>query len=171
MEYAIIILAMAILARLSGMNLPRFVPAFLPEFLFGACFGATIFVTSGNWWLATIAGIWSYAWMETGHGTVLQWGDKPWEAIGRKQFLTPVVDYLAKVFRFQKGSKDYCIMFMGIKGLLIGLPVAPIGLTLMVFWPLAYDIGHRFKSHAMKEFMSGAFAGWVVTVYLLTHIQ
>ena len=46
---------------------------------------------------------------------------------------------------------------MGLKGLLIGLPLAPYGLALAVLWPASYYIGRK----GWNEVLSGASAGLV----------
>lgn len=158
---------MAITARQSGgglgaQYLPRWL-TWLPELFFAAGFGLAAF-QYGGLAAAVIATAWSYIWMQTGHGTVLQWGRDPSQAEGRTQTLTPVVNWLAERFGFTLGDVNYCRLFMAVKGFLIGLPVG--GLPLAILWPLAYEIGVRVKRHEVSELLSGAFAGFSIVLFM-----
>lgn len=173
MLYILIIAYMAFFSRMAGGGfgakyLDRFKLTWLPELFFAAGFGLAAYQYSG--WIGVVPTMaWSYLWMQTGHGTVLHWGKEPWKATGeRKQFLTPVVNWLAGRLGFEIGGVNYCRLFMAVKGFLIGLPVG--GMPLAVLWPLGYEIGQRFKSHAVKELVSGAGAGLAICIfiYLLT---
>lgn len=166
MLYILIVVYMAVTARMSGggigaQYLDRFKITWLPEVFFALPFGFALSQVVGPWgWLAAV---WSYLWMQTGHGTVLQWGRDPVQAFGRIQTLTPVVDWLAKRLGLQLGKIGYCRLFMAVKGFLIGLPVG--GLPLAILWPLAYEIGVRAKKHEVSELLSGAFAGVSIIIF------
>lgn len=164
----VLLMIMAVLARASGggiWSLPNSLSR-LPEIAFSAVFGLAVFSLFGGA-AGLIAWIWSYAWMETGHGTAFHMGDRPQDAQGgRKQFLSPVVDAACEARGWPLGGWQYCWLFMGLKGALIGLPVAPAGLLLAFLWPASYWIGRKFKSGALCEFLSGACAGFVIWVYL-----
>lgn len=159
---------MAILARASGggiVKLPSML-GWLPEATFGLSFGFAVFLYHGTL-LGLLAGAWSYIWMQTGHGTAFSMGERPQDAqSGRKQFLSPVVDWVCAKLRQPLGGAFYCWLFMGLKGLLIGLPVAPAGLLLGILWPLAYFIGRKVKISALCELLSGACAGLVIWLHL-----
>lgn len=127
-----------------------------PELLFGAMIGLFAFLVYGlPWFWGLLISAWSYACMETSHGTILQWGDNPDEARGERQHrLTPLVDLLARKFDFEKGGKNYCRLFMSVKGFLIGLPLG--GLPLAVLWPLCYEVSHKeMRSTLLAEFICG----------------
>lgn len=168
MMNAFIIAYMAITARQSGgglgaQYLPRWL-TWLPEVFFAAGFGFAAF-QYGGWIAAALATAWSYIWMQTGHGTVLQWGRDPSQAAGRTQTLTPYVNVFALALNLPVGGVGYCRLFMAVKGFLIGLPVG--GLPLAVLWPLAYEIGVRVKRHEVSELLSGAFSGISIVAFLL----
>lgn len=160
---------MSVLSRLAGGGLfaPK-LPAWLPEILFGAAIGFAAGLLWDNGWAALLSWAWAYIWMQTGHGTVLQWGSRPEEAQGeRKQFLTAPVHWIAKHLNLEIGGRAYCWLFMGLKGLLIGLPLFPFGLPLAILWPLSYEIGARIpKSDGLKEYLSGGAAGLLLGVAL-----
>ena len=153
---------MSITSRMSGGGLgAKYLWKCLPEILFAIPFVCFIYNTTGSLLLSVLAGLWSFFWMETGHGTVLQWGDNPRDAQGeRKQFLTPFVNYLSKKIGLEIGGRGYCRLFMAVKGFLIGLPVG--GLLLAILWPLAYEIGHKLKLHYLSELLAGAGAGMAI---------
>jgi len=160
----------------------------LPEILFAAPFGVTLGVLTGEWWLGVLGWAWSFLWMETGHGVVLPWGQpipdgefKDELIGGRKQTLTPVVNFLAQQFGISTDRPDgiysvgYCRLFMAVKGFLIGLPAG--GLLLVVLWPACYEVGARLRGrtlpidpHALTECLTGAVAAvtigltWVVII-------
>jgi len=147
----------------------------LPEILFGAAFGAAFYIVTG-WALAALAcAIWSYLWMETGHGPVLQWGRNPAAAQGtRRQRLTPLVNAMCKGISipvtkkksiqihglgYEIGGVEYCRLFMAVKGFLIALPVG--GILNAFLWPACYEIGNgRLKEQEISELFSG-FAAFV----------
>lgn len=188
-----IIVYMSGTSRLSGMRwdiLDRYKITWLPELFFAAGFGVAAFMllsaTVGisltipfvlefslvlsNYFIGVLSTVWSYLWMQTGHGAILHWGMEKIRDPNRTQHLTPTVDKIAKVFKIEKNSTNYCRLFMGVKGFLIGLPVG--GIVLFFLWPLAYEIGARlrgkvpFDPHALAEFLAGAFAGIAIIIAL-----
>lgn len=168
MIYATIIAIMTILARMAGggFGADRFKLAMIPEVLFGACFGVAYYMAFDSLILSTIVTVWSYLWMETGHGTVLHWGANPSAATGeRRQRLTPVVEWLSDRLGLRYGGIGYCRLFMALKGFLIGLPVG--GIPLAILWPLAYETKLYHKNHAITEMLSGAFAGISICLFLM----
>lgn len=149
----------------------------LPEVLFGIPFGLTLFMLTDSTVLGVLGWVWSYAWMETGHGIWLRYGEPlPASDATRRQRLSPVVDWLADRFGIQKTLSDgfsptnaYCWLAFGLKGLLIGLPAG--GVLLAVFWPFCYQVGTwlrrrgvPFDPHAFAECLTGVFAA--VTIAL-----
>lgn len=157
----LIIPYMALMARLSGGGyFADKIPKPLPEILFGAGFGFFYWQIFDNTTAAALALVWSFAWMETGHGSVLKWEGRG----NRRQFLTPIVDFIYSALPAAlKGGKNYCRLFMAVKGFLIGLPVG--GVLLAILWPLAYEIGHRLRRHEVSELLSGVFAGASILVF------
>lgn len=174
MEFLIIPI-MAILGRMEGGGFfsPKLADMglkFLPCLLFAAPFG---FLTD-NLLLSVLIILYSFFAKNMGHGVALLWGDKvPESEIGRKQSLSPLVDYAAKVYGIQKyqddgysPTKNYCRLFMAVKGFFIGLPLLPFGFSMVILQPLAYEIGVRVKSHATSEYLAGGFAGFVLWAVL-----
>lgn len=163
----IITAIMAVLSRLSGGGLfASKLPARLPEILFSLPFGYVLVMHTGNMYWGLAAWLWSYIWMETGHGTAFHMGLKPEVAqSGRKQALSAVIDPVCSVLGYPLGGKLYCWLFMGLKGMLIGLPVAPFGFTLAFLWPFGYWLGRIMGNrHGEIEWISGIFSG--VIIYL-----
>lgn len=171
-----LIVIMAILARQSGGGLgAKYLPrslTWLPEALFAVPIGyagavGMMHMTDADFpppIAFAAACVWSYLWMQTGHGTVLQWGSDPSKAVGRAQTLTPVINWIAARLGLTVGDVGYCRLFMAVKGFLIGLPAG--GLPLAFLWPLAYEIGVRLRRHEVSELLSGAFAGALVSTVL-----
>lgn len=147
----------AILARIAGAGAW---PRHTAELLFGIAI--TYPLHAYGIWAWVFAALWSFAWMETGHGTAFHMGQRPDIAIkGRKQFLSPVVDRICSLMNKPLGGSFYCWLFMGLKGLLIGLPLGLAGCALTVLWPLSYWIGRKVNNGALCELLSGACAGAV----------
>lgn len=147
--------------------------SFLPELLFGVLLGAAVYFNGHALIWSFACAAWSYAWLESGHGTALHMGDLPSTAMnGRKQFLSPVVDLLTCAAGQGLGSRFYCWTLFSIKGALIGAPLGLYGLMLAVLWPLSYQLGQLFSRNwlwfgsAFKEFLSGACAGFVIFLYV-----
>ncbi|MCZ6898071.1 MAG: hypothetical protein O7D95_05110, partial [Betaproteobacteria bacterium] len=60
-------------------------------------------------------------------------------------------------------SKNYARLFMAVKGFLIGLPVG--GFTMMILWPLGYEIGNKAGKHWLSETLAGAGAGLSIILF------
>lgn len=158
---------MAFLARASGggIKLPAAV-AWAPEALFALVIGIVAYKIHGPVW-GCIGAATSYIFMQTGHGIAYHMGRNPKSAQGlRKQTLSIIVDPICKALGWTLGERPYCYLFMGLKGLGIGLAVAPWGLLMALLWPLAYDIG-RIRNNETAEFLSGAAMGGVLWLALL----
>jgi hypothetical protein len=147
----------------------------LPEALICIALGAAVGVEAADqfnhalWGLLSMpAAGWVYAWVQTGHGTAYHMGRTPASAQGeRKQTLSIVVDPVCKWLGWTLGERPYCYLFMGLKGLLIGLPLFPLGLIMAVLWPVAYDLG-RIKNNETAEWLSCGLLGLVLAIYILT---
>lgn len=173
MTSLLFILLMAFLARASGGGWPapwlseKIKWDGLPELLFGLAFGIALYIVSGSVWCGLAVWIWSYAWMETGHGDVLQWG-RYRNATRETHTLSPLVEFITDRLGFQCADKNYCRVYMAVKGFLIGLPVG--GILLAVLWPLAYEINRgREKENlydGLDEMLSGAFAGISILTFV-----
>lgn len=167
---------MAAMARASGggLNVTK-LPIWcnrVPELLFALPFGYAAFVASGSVWCGLACWLWSFIAMELGHGNAYHMGAKQHDFPDRRQTLDYLVwplchaiewaAHLAgKKLEIAPRSAIYCWVFMGLKGLLIGLPAYPFGIALAVLWPLAYWISFVIlkKDSAPAEWISGASAG------------
>lgn len=158
---------MAFLARLSGGGL--FAPKIwsrLPELCFAIPFGVYAGMEYG-WYWGVMAWVWSFFAMEMGHGTF--YGMQGYNDHNRESE-NPRIQTLEKVFRpiyTALGGNIYHPAYswvgMGLKGLLIGLPIAPWGLLLAFLWPVSYWIGHRIERNpAVAEWVSGMMSGMVL---------
>lgn len=180
LEILLPILSMSVLARMSGggiLPLPRALQR-LPEVLFAGGISGGVYALHASLPLSLLALVWSYWWMETGHGTAFTMGRHPETAQSdRKQFLSPVIDPICRAVGAPLGGSFYCWLFMGLKGLLIGLPCFPFGLLLAWLWPLGYEIGWTTRDHfpeitkkvaptEIGEYLTGYFAGIVVLLCL-----
>jgi hypothetical protein len=170
------IILMSILGRMSGggiVSLPRSLSR-LPELLFAGGISVGVYALHASLPLALLALVWSFFWMETGHGTAYSMGRKPALALSlRKQFLSRIVDPICLRLRAPLGGSFYCWLFMGLKGFLIGLPAFPFGLLLAVAWPAGYELGWRLKGKTrlipteIGEYATAAAAGVVVSLCLI----
>jgi len=175
------IFVMACLARMSGGWNPFKIPdklSFIPEALFGLCIGLAVWYNYGPSfiWLGFLSFVWSYAWMETGHGTALTMGMDPSIAkSGRTQTLSPVVDWICNKIGAKLGGFVYSWIFFAVKGFLIGVPLFPYGILLGLFWPMGYTLGaivqhilpekYRYVGGSVKELASGACAGYCIYLF------
>ena len=125
----------------------------VPEILFSIPFGF-----AGGHFLWAVSSFFAF---ETGHGTVMHMGENPNQG-DRRQFIDRFIYWLP----IKKFEKLYCWIFMGIKGLWIGLPCGLYGLSLAVLWPLSYEIAVRFKKNEIAEWLTGIFAGIVCALSL-----
>ncbi len=171
MIYLAIILYMGIMSGYAGGSLPhadkldKLHLTWLPELLFALPFGLVWWPVLSGWSLS-FAGLsigWSYIWMQTGHANALPWG-KGGHDPDRTNTLSPVVKWLSDRLCVEYYSTNYARLFMAVKGCLIGLPVG--GLTLLIGWPLGYEIGSRAGNHAVAEVAAGCFAGCGVSLAL-----
>lgn len=163
---------MMLVARLAGGGYiaPR-LPAPLPEIVFGLTFGVAAFMWMGNPYLAFAGAVWSYAWMETGHGNAYHMGFHQYKYPPRHQTLDFVVLPICRLFGWESRSPQYCWLFMGLKGLLIGASLGWYGLPLAILWPLSYWISYKFTdSSELAEHLSGACAGLLVALTFLSYL-
>jgi hypothetical protein len=147
----------------------------LPEVMFALPFGYCAWLLCQGWFnlelwysvgVSLFAVAWSYIWMQTGHANALPWGDGGHNP-KRSNTLSPLVKLLAMIFGIKFYSRNYARLFMAVKGFLIGLPIG--GIPMIIAWPLGYEIGNKVKLHVVSEFLSGAFAGVSVLVFLFLY--
>jgi len=149
------------------------VPEIVFAIHFGVCAQYLAWMVFPIWYVPYIAYFvattWSYAFMEIGHkniyhdGTLLQptWQDTPGslERYSGMHYLLPKVGITPR-------SKWYCRIGMGLKWGLIGLPIFPFGLALIVLGPIAYAIAFRTLKirwdSSPAEYLQGEFSAWVI---------
>jgi hypothetical protein len=171
MRFLIFVLWQSVFSRMAGGGIWPKRPFGFAEVMFALPFGITHFPE----WYALIAVAWSYAWMQTGHGTAFLMGyGKNIAATGRKQTLSRVIDPICRLFRQPLGGSFYCWSFMGLKGLLIHMPLGLMALPAAVLWPCSYYIGHRIASKhgydggVIAELLAGASSGLCIGIFYLT---
>lgn len=136
----------------------------VPEALMTLPFGLVHFdftwfgILKGTFWWAV-----AYAGLQTSTGPALQWGENPADGMARPRRISPLVNWISDRLGFRRGDVNYCRAWMAVKGFLIGLPAG--GVVLAVLWPLAYEAGHRLKSHLLTELLSGLAAAVALTVW------
>lgn len=117
----------------------------------------------------------TYFALEAGHGTAFKMGKDPATAqSGRKQDLSFFIDPICKLIRAPLGGLVYCWLFMGLKGLLIGLSLFPAGLSLAILWPGGYQIGSLAIGTKIKpvgtelaEHLTGFAFGLILVLHLV----
>jgi hypothetical protein len=160
-----IVLVMALLARAagSGWKINAFASA-----AFGLPFAAAVYHATGYPLLAIAAWGWAWVMFNTGHGNAYHMGFEEHSYADRPQTLDKLVRPVTNQLGLKPRSAGYCWAFMGLKGLLIGLPLLPFGVLLAVTWPLSYYLSFRFtKSSELAECLSGASAGAVICLLLI----
>jgi len=160
---------MACISRLCGWGgMPKKLSG-LPEIVFGAVIGAAVFYHTGNPIAGLLSWIWSWLWMETGHGNAYHDGTEKDAFPDRFQApIDYVVRPICKLLKWDIRGTAYCRLFMAIKGLVIGLPLFPYGLALAPLWAASYAISFRvLKRGSMPaEWLSGAAAGVCIALYI-----
>lgn len=135
----------------------------VPEILFAAPFGMAAWQASGSVWCGLASWVWSYLAMETGHGNAYHMGFTEKNFPDRWQTLDYIVRPITSRLGFAPRSAGYCWVFMGLKGLFIGLPAGLPGLALAVLWPASYYASFRFtRSSELAEWLSGGSAGLLI---------
>lgn len=173
-----------IMARMAGgglgaHHLDKFKITWLPELIFSIPFGvafgyATTLLNIPEYssiGLGILGMAWTYIWMQSATAPGIHWGKGAYNP-NRTSTLKPFVDFLNTMSirkwkigpRYDPSTAAYCRLYMGVKGFLIGLPVG--GFPLAILWPLSYEIGNRFNSHALAEFLSGIGAGIAIAIFV-----
>ncbi len=123
-----------------------------------------------GWWAIPLAIGPAYG-ISTGHGRFFAMNganinDTNPEAIERYFALW----FWQKVLKRDITERAYSWLCMAIKGVMIGLPILPLGLVLALYWPASYQFSMRVtNSTALAEWLSTTFAGiamWYIVLYL-----
>jgi hypothetical protein len=157
---------MAGLSRLCGWGGAPKALSGVPKILWGLAIAIAVAYHTDSALFFLIAWVWSWFFMKAGHGNAYHDGTE--KDAFPDRFQKPI-DYVARpvcnLLKWEIRGTAYCRLFMGFKGLMIGLPLFPFGLALAVAWPLAYAISFRvLKQKSMPaEWMSGAAAGLAIS--------
>lgn len=146
-----------------------------PELAYGAVFGLACYSIYGNFWLSLVAFVVSWRAMELGHGTFYDM--QGWKgADGPPHFGTPekprmqTLDYvllpLFKRLKLNPRRPAYSWVAMGIKGLLIALPLGPFVALNAVLFPASYAITRHYwpSKPELAEWTAGACAGVLIAM-------
>lgn len=166
---SLIIPYMAIASRMSGGGLGASkVWSRLPELLLSLPLGYCAYATTDKWYLGVIGFIVSFFAMELGHGTAYKMTGYDDFGKGRMQTLDKVLQPFYVNLGGNLKSPLYSWLFMGIKGLLIGLAAFPFGLLLAILWPLSYWLGQVVEelNEPVAGYLSGMFAGLLIVLSL-----
>jgi len=166
MELLIIPIYMAICAAWAGGSLwpsqyLKGIFANVPELLFVLPFAYALYPLIGWWSLLALP--WAYIWMQTGHANALPWGDGNHNP-DRENTLSPLVKWICDKFDIIYYTKQFCWVFMMVKGFLISLPIGGIG---FFGWALGYDLGHKTGRHVYSELLSGLFMGASIALFMV----
>lgn len=156
--------AMAVLSAWSGGSLwpSQYLPpklTWLPEAAFAVCIGYALYPIIGLYVLIAIA--WSYAWQQSSPAPALFWGDLNHYNPDKKSTLKPLVDFISP---WHPSTVAYCRLYIGIKGLLLTLPIGGLGI---ITHPIGYEIGNRMKNHTVSELLSGAGVGLNIWLFMI----
>lgn len=184
MEYLwfLLIPVMAILSRASGSD-GRFGTLWtswsgFPELAYGIVFANACYLLTHNWWLALILGVVSWRGMELGHGTFYDmqgWrgADGPPHFGSKDKPRMQGIDYIVlPVFRalgVDPRQPAYSWAAMGIKGLVIGLPLLAFAPLQSMLFVSAYAINRKWMPARpeLAEWTAGAAAGFVIALALI----
>ncbi len=131
----------------------------------GILFAAGNYIIWQNLTLAIIFGALSVLALSTGHGRFF--------GMKGANIADPNPEWVEKniaayVYKGDITKPLYSWICMGIKGLGIGLAIAPYGLLLAIAWPLSYAMSIKyFNDTAPAEYISFAFAGLALVSVIL----
>ena len=165
----LIIPIMGVLSAWSGgslwpsQHLPKRL-TWLPEAAFALVCASPYLWLPGYWWLTFFpVALWVYAWQQSSPAPALHWGTEHYNP-DKESTLKPFVDAISP---WHPSTKNYCRLYIAIKGLLITLPVGGLGL---IGYPLAYELGNRTKNHAISEGLAGASAGLSAYLFMILSV-
>lgn len=159
-SFLIPLIASLITRTHGGGLIPKF-PKSILKVMFGAMFGIACFLLTGNVFISALGALVSSFSYALGHGTF--YGMKGYESsnLERIEKIEYVVRPIFKFLKLNIYSSLYSWICMGIKGLLIGLPLLYLAPLMAVLWPTAYWIGRivEDENNEVAEYLSGLFAG------------
>lgn len=133
----------------------------LAKLWLGGIIGVANFLLFDTWLITILSIIVTISAFSTGHGRVwLMQGIQP-----PKQ----EPELLETLFgSFWKGKIDqpaYSWFIMGLKGLFIALPIAPLGFLVYFLWPLSYYISFKYyKTNEIAEWLSCGIVGFLAAI-------
>lgn len=120
---------------------------------------AANYATFGIWWLALSGGVLSAYGFATGHGRFY--------AMNGANLADPNPEWIERIFgwmyRGDITKPAYSWFCMGIKGLLVGVATAPLGLLLAIVYPAAYWFSFKVMKNESEsaEWISVGAAGFL----------
>lgn len=187
LSYLLLIPVAAALGRMSGDDLKserakRWGVGNIPEALFGLLLGWVSYQLHGHAWLACALSVVAWRGMELGHGNAFHMGVSQHSFPDRWQTLDylvwPLCLFISWLLHIagkppiERRDAAYCWIFMGTKGLIIGLALGWGAPALAILWPLAYWINFvklRKTDTPLAEWLSAGFAGAVAAALLIAH--
>lgn len=158
------LVAMAFVTRGIGKGV---LPSPYGETLFAVPFGVVYGVVMGDWY--ALFGPVSTTGIQLGHSNIYHMGteefDFPYQPDLIDRIIKPVTDLLG----FAPRSTPYCWFGMAVKGLVIGIAAAPVGLLIVPLWPICYWLSFVvLKKHSVfAEWASGPVCGCVLILSLI----
>lgn len=134
--------------------------------LFFTVFAAANYQLLQNLYLAIALGTLSVAALSTGHGRFYGMAGAT-EGDNSPEWIEKYI--MSWAYKGDIHKPLYSYICMGIKGLGIGLAIAPYGLALAITWPIAYKLALKyFDDTAYAEYATGATAALAI-IYAITN--
>lgn len=169
MWISFIVLWQAFLARLSGGGMfAKHLWSALPEVIFSVPYAliGVLLVYQISPIFIPLCFIFTWRMMELGHGTFYDmegYRDYP-DDPKRKQTLEYITRPIYKLFSNDIRKPAYSWLCMGLKGLLIGLPLGWFAIPHAILWPSAYWLGRKLGRAEYSEWISGAVSGLLISL-------
>lgn len=155
----------------TGGVIPFISLSWLPEVLFAVALALCV---HGDTIWTVLAAISIWGGIETGHWD--SFSMRPVDTTtGRKRpRLFPIAKWICERFGQEVDTPFYRWTLMGLKGALVGIPLAPAGLLLIFLWPALYEFGAIARENGFfkkypnfptgtefAEYATGAVAGFL----------
>jgi hypothetical protein len=112
----------------------------------------------------------AYAGIQAATWAYLTWTEDPAPNTTRGATIKPIVDFIARAWRYKVGDEGYSWIWAAVKGFIITIPVAGTGL---ITFPLGHELGSHAKGrlpgdpNMWKELTSGAGIGMSCVAWLV----